>query len=124
MAKDWDFSGLDAWMSDVADTRPKDEIRDEYDVEKRYPYRNDTVPRVSYVELAWLGYYVVTPVKKAWDVTTCDGMVFHNNDRRTAVREAQAYCTAYARGKNLSKHLPKPLRPVNPKIPDGTEPPF
>jgi hypothetical protein len=123
MAKDWDFSALDEWLEDVA-SDPREEIKDEYAIDVTYPWVADSVPRLSYVELAWLGYYRVVPRAKDWEVETCDGMVFRNADRREAIRDAQKYCTAFARGEVLERHLPKPLRKIEPKAKRNGEPPF
>lgn len=117
-----DNASLLAWMDEE---ESDDILPDEYSVEKTYPYVVDAVPRISYVELVWLGYYIVRPVApKSWEVTCCDGMVFRNTDRRTAVREAQVYVTAWERGEIRPEHLPKPLRPLKEEVVTSGDPPF
>ena len=118
-----DRAELTTWLDATVETEPEPE-RDVYSVEKTYPWESDAAPTISYVELAWLGYYRVDPSAKGWRVTCCDQMVFVNADRRQAVREAQMYCTKLAREEDVSEYLPKPLRKIKPKVVTSGEVPF
>lgn len=123
MARARDWSELDEWMNDNESDIPKPEP-DAWSIERTFPYQPDSAPAISYVELAWLGYYTVKPVSKGWNVETSDGVVFHNADRRQAVREAQIYCSAKERGEVKPRHLPEHLRPLKYKVASDGEPPF